>query len=40
MESFKTIYQILNGFGVKYDYNCMWFIILLHNIDEIISLMI
>lgn len=40
MECFKAIYQILYSYGVKYDYNCMWFIILLQNIDEIISLMI
>lgn len=40
MESFKAIYETLYSSGVKCDYNCMQFIILLQNMDEIISLMI
>lgn len=40
MESFKAIYQVLCSFGVKCDYNCICFIILPQNMDEIISLMI
>lgn len=40
METFKAIYQIQYTFGVKCNYNCMCFIILLQDTDEIISLMI